>query len=217
MLKTKQQGVNLEQKHKVLELYKSTFLELLSFCVICYFIYLVGTDKLAIRELYRLAGTVCAICALVSLFSIIYRYMVFVYHQLYVPLSKSELNALNIDSVTKYLIFLDKYLKGHTPYKDLHTSIAQSCNLLTNEQWQSHLDGKTIIKELKKQKNHEYNLKLLLIFFISFCLAIVLLLLTLDLWESYSFLIIILSLVAVFLLMTYVTVFYLKILDMQDK
>lgn len=183
----------LKRKHTVLKLYKSRIIGLLSFSALCVYIYIVIAYKLDFI-------TVCSTCALVSLVCSLYRYLIFAYHQLFIPLSRSELEALDIDTADKYLIFLDKYLKGYKPHKQLYVSIAQSFIDNLSKPNDYDVDEYGLIFELVQQKNYMYNRILRYISYIAVCPVLFCLLLSSGVCSEFISLVFILVFVLVSIL-----------------
>lgn len=154
-------NIKLQKKQSFFELYKKYIINVISFAsvigvILCTYFY-----PMLMRDIFIIVAKLCGFSIVFVLISLLIDFVIYIKRQLYIPLTKDELDKAGITTVKEYNRFLIKYLKGFKPFPKLQEQIVESAKEAFTEEWDEinkiyhYRDYNWTLKELEKYYSRE--------------------------------------------------------------
>lgn len=160
-------NIKLQKKQSFFELYKKYIINVFSFASIIGVILCTYFYPVLMRDIFIIVAKLCGFSIVFVLISLLIDFIIYIKRQLYIPLTKDELDKNGITTVREYNRFLIKYLKGFKPFPKLQEQIIASAKELFLEEWKEidktyhYRNYNWTLKELEKYYSREEILEFL--------------------------------------------------------
>lgn len=154
-------NIKLQKKQSFFELYKKYIINVFSFASIIGVILCTYFYPVLMRDIFIIVAKLCGFSIVFVLISLLIDFIIYIKRQLYIPLTKDELDKSSITTVKEYNRFLIKYLKGFKPFPKLQEQIVDSAKEAFTEEWDEinkiyhYRDYNWTTNELKKYYSNE--------------------------------------------------------------